>query len=114
MKPKNIKASRSRAVLTIEWFSEESCDLSFADLRAACPCAECRGTHGATKEKSVANGLELTLRSDQATQLESIKPVGNYAIQISWKDGHTHGIYSWDYLYDLCEKRKHRDNGDSS
>jgi DUF971 family protein len=114
MKPSNIKASRSRATLTIEWSPEYSCDLSFSDLRAACPCADCRGTHGATKDEPLTDGLELSLRSNQATQLEGIEQVGNYAIQISWKDGHTHGIYSWDYLQELCEKRKHWDNGDSS
>ncbi|TFH37899.1 MAG: DUF971 domain-containing protein [Anaerolineales bacterium] len=113
MKPINMKASRRRAVLTIEWSRLSSCDLSFADLRAACPCAECRGTHGATKAKPLTDGLELTIRSDNASQLESITPVGNYAIQISWKDGHSHGIYSWDYLRELCETRKHRDNGES-
>lgn len=111
MKPINISASRSKATLTITWSQEHTCDLSFSDLRAACPCADCRGTHGATKEDALTNGLELALRSDQATRLDSITPVGNYAIQISWKDGHTHGIYSWDYLRELCENIKQRLQG---
>ncbi len=114
MKPTQIQASHSQATLKIEWSPGETCELSFVNLRAACPCAECRGTHGATEGKPVTDGLELTLRSDQATQLDSIKPVGNYAIQISWKDGHSYGIYSWDYLRELCRSKKHRDNGDSS
>jgi DUF971 family protein len=113
MKPIQIKASRSKAVLTIEWSPDSACDLSFSDLRAACPCADCRGTHGATRDEPLSDGLELTLRSNQAIELESITPVGNYAIQISWKDGHTHGIYSWDYLRELCDRRKERDNGGS-
>lgn len=113
MKPIQIKASRSKAILTIEWSSDSSCELSFADLRTACPCADCRGTHGATGDEPVTDGLELSLRSDQATQLDSIRRVGNYAIQISWKDGHTHGIYSWEYLRELCKRRKFQDDGDS-
>jgi len=113
MKPINLKASRSRAVLTIKWTQDEFCDLPFAEIRAACPCAECRGTHGATKDEPLTTNLELTLRSDQETQLEGITPVGNYAVQISWKDGHSHGIYSWEYLRELCQARKHRDNGES-
>ena len=112
MKPINLKASRSRATLTIEWSHDDSCELSFADLRAACPCADCRGTHGATKVEASSDELELTIRSDQATQLDGIKAVGNYAIQISWKDGHTHGIYSWDYLQELCERSDDRDARD--
>lgn len=114
MKPINIKASRSRAVLAIEWSRDETCELAFVDIRAACPCADCRGTHGATKAKPLLDSLELTVRSDQATQLEGITPVGNYAIQISWKDGHSHGIYSWDYLRGLCQAREHPDQGESS
>lgn len=114
MKPINIKASRSKASVTIEWPSGSSCELSFSDLRAACPCADCRGTHGATKDEPLSDGLELTLRSDQATQLEGIQAVGNYAIQISWKDGHTHGIYSWDYLEELCRQQRQRGSRESS
>jgi DUF971 family protein len=112
MKPINLKASHSKATLTIEWSSDSSCELTFSDLRAACPCADCRGTHGATRDEAFTNGLELSIRSDQATQLDRIQTVGNYAIQIFWKDGHTHGIYSWDYLQELCEERKHRNDGD--
>lgn len=113
MKPINVSASRSKAVMQIEWTSGDFCELSFSDLRAACPCADCRGTHTATKFEPLSDGLELTLRSDQATKLESITPVGNYAIQISWKDGHTHGIYSWDYLLDLCHQQEQRKTGDA-
>ena len=111
MKPTHIQASRSKALLTIEWSDGRACHLSFSDLRAACPCAECRGTHGATMDQSLSDDLELTLRSDQATVLESIDSVGNYAIQISWKDGHTHGIYSWEYLDELCQESASRKKG---
>jgi DUF971 family protein len=104
MKPKSIHASRSKAILSIEWPTGKICEIPFVDLRAACPCADCRGTHGATEDELLSDGLELSLRSNEATQLDEIKSVGNYAIQISWKDGHTHGIYSWDYLDKLCGK----------
>ncbi|MFA3782260.1 gamma-butyrobetaine hydroxylase-like domain-containing protein [Melioribacteraceae bacterium 4301-Me] len=36
-------------------------------------------------------------------EIEKIEPVGNYAIQIRWKDGYDYGIYSWDLLYRLGE-----------
>jgi DUF971 family protein len=37
-----------------------------------------------------------------STSLDRIEKVGNYAIQLFWKDGHSHGIYSWDFLRKLC------------
>jgi DUF971 family protein len=63
-------------------------------LRARCPCAAC--VEEWTGRRTVG----------EAQVPESIKPmglhpVGNYAIQIDWSDGHTTGIYSWDYLLKL-------------
>jgi DUF971 family protein len=37
-----------------------------------------------------------------APKMVNIEPVGNYAIRIVWNDGHSAGIYSWDYLRSLC------------
>jgi DUF971 family protein len=31
-----------------------------------------------------------------------VEPVGKYAIRFTWNDGHEHGIYSWDYLREVC------------
>jgi DUF971 family protein len=43
-------------------------------------------------------------------EVESIKVVGNYAIQIKWKDGYDFGIYSWDLLKQFAEYLKVREN----
>ena len=38
--------------------------------------------------------------------ISEIKPVGNYALQLCFDDGHDTGLYSWDYLYELCQQRE--------
>ena len=46
--------------------------------------------------------MEIPLQPIQSAELDSLEQVGNYALQINWKDGHSYGIYSWDYLRELC------------
>jgi DUF971 family protein len=45
--------------------------------------------------------LEIPLEVGKSDKLERVDLVGNYAIQLVWKDGHSYGIYSWEYLRDL-------------
>ena len=60
-------------------------------LRGFCPCAECQGHEGPIR--FVEGGdLELT----------EVSEVGNYAIRLTWGDGHRTGIYSFSFLRDLC------------
>jgi DUF971 family protein len=40
--------------------------------------------------------------------ITAIKPVGNYALQLVFDDGHDTGLYSWRYLYDLCQNLEAR------
>jgi DUF971 family protein len=46
--------------------------------------------------------LELPLIDNRSTEMAELQRVGNYALQIIWQDGHRAGIYSWDYLRELC------------
>jgi DUF971 family protein len=46
--------------------------------------------------------LELPLLDRTAASLEGMEIVGNYALQLIWADGHSYGIYSWEYLRQLC------------
>ena len=101
-KPKKISASHSQGVLSIEWDDGHFSVYPFAGLRAACPCAECRGGHANMGQPGSADLLEIPLQPVQSAELEKLEKVGNYALQITWKDGHSFGIYSWDYLRELC------------
>lgn len=67
--------------------------LPFELLRVYSPSAEVRG-HGAGQEVLQTGKREVTLTA--------LEPVGNYAVQPHFSDGHNTGIYSWDYLYWLC------------
>jgi DUF971 family protein len=46
--------------------------------------------------------LSIPLRTPHSNELERLEPVGNYALQPIWKDGHAFGIYTWEYLRQLC------------
>jgi len=110
VQPREIKASRKQGTLTIVWQDGHRSEYRLVDLRAACPCAECTGAHenGIFAPSGPAGAdLSLPLRSESATRLESLQQVGNYALQFTWQDGHSFGIYTWDYLLSLCPCPEH-------
>jgi DUF971 family protein len=58
-------------------------------------CAEC--VEEFTGKRKIAHGsIPSTL------ERVSVSPVGNYALQFGWSDGHNTGIYTFDYLRELC------------
>lgn len=101
-RPKNIKISRGEGTLVIDWDDGHHSEYPLSGLRAACPCAACRGGHEHMGGPGSPEMLEIPLISSRATELESAEIVGNYALQLVWKDGHRYGIYRWDYLRQLC------------
>ncbi|HEX6387416.1 MAG TPA: DUF971 domain-containing protein [Anaerolineae bacterium] len=99
-RPTNITADRTKRTLTIEWSDGVTCDYPFAGLRAVCPCVECRGGHahmGAPPDPRIVRETR-----NEALNLERIEPVGSYALQFFWNDGHSTGIYTWEYLRQAC------------
>ena len=62
------------------------------ELRAFCPCAACQGHHGPIAYVPV-EGL-----GDEAFVLTDLGPAGQYALRMSWGDGHTTGIYRFSFL----------------
>ena len=55
--------------------------------------------------------LSIPLRSAESSELVGLDAVGNYAIQPFWKDGHSYGIYNWEYLRQLCPCGEHEGIG---
>lgn len=48
---------------------------------------------------------DLLYNSEDADiNLDNIEQVGSYALSFLWSDGHWHGIYAWQYLYDACQQ----------
>ena len=101
-RPKRIAISQSKKLLTIEWENGVFCEFPLAGLRAACPCAECRGGHENMGKPGSPEMLEISIINKASSELDRVEQVGNYAIQLFWKDGHSFGIYTWQYLGELC------------
>lgn len=75
------------------------CYLPFAMLRRACPCAACQGEPDALG-RVVKPKVEY---GPMAFELTKYELVGGYAISLRWADGHSSGIYSFEYLRRLGE-----------
>ena len=91
--PTRIVVHQKSRVLEIEFPGAQAYKLSFEFLRVFSPSAEVRG-HGPGQEVLQVGKRDVTI--------EAVEPVGNYAIQPRFSDGHATGIYSWDYLYQLA------------
>jgi DUF971 family protein len=94
MKPKQIKIL-DKSELCITWTEDAQTKISLKYLRDECPCAGCKGE---TILFKTFRPPKPAILSPDMYKIKNIEPVGDYAIQISWKDGHNTGIYSWDYL----------------
>jgi DUF971 family protein len=107
MRPKSVQASKSRAELFIEWEDGHESRYPLAGLRAACPCAECRGGHEGMGQPVTPDLMRSRVVEGPAAELVSLEAVGNYALLLVWADGHRYGIYSWDMLRRLCPCERH-------
>jgi DUF971 family protein len=101
-KPTGITANRKARELSITWDDGHVSVYPFELLRAACPCAECRGGHENMSSEPDPAVFKANLGDTPATFLENVKAVGSYAVTIVWRDGHDYGIYNWHYLRALC------------
>lgn len=90
--PTNIKLDKSKKNLTIT-FNDKDFKLSAEFLRVYSPSAEVKG-HSPEEEILQVDKENVTIKDIQGT--------GNYAITLFFSDSHDTGIYSWDYLYNLC------------
>ncbi len=102
MRPTGITADRRLSELTITWDDGHTSLYPFALLRAACPCAECRGGHEHMRTDPDPEVFSTELEDTPATRLKDIEAVGSYAITLLWEDGHNYGIYNWNFLRALC------------
>ncbi len=102
-----------RGGIVITWDDQLQTHWTASQLRQACPCATCREKHGrsgttgagqvAGSEQAARSGQPLALpvisaREVQPLAIASMQPVGNYAYQINFSDGHRSGIFSFALL----------------
>lgn len=84
--------------LTFTWVDDHTAAFDFKFLRDRCPCASCSG-ESVLLHTYTPNRMKIDLPGKY--DIKGIQPVGNYAVNIQWGDGHNTGIYSWDYLSEL-------------
>ena len=89
--PTEIKLHQKSRVLEISFSDGRTFRLPCEFLRVYSPSAEVRG-HGP--------GQEVLQAGKRNVEIAAIEPIGTYAIQPRFSDGHDTGIYSWDLLYE--------------
>jgi DUF971 family protein len=101
--PEHIAISKSKGI-QIDWKDGHCSQYDLRYLRDNCPCATCTGVHGgADAGAEPASPFQLY---KPALKMLAVEPVGNYAVQIKWNDGHNSGIYSFDHLRLICQCSK--------
>ena len=90
--PSRIVVSEKKDALNMEYQGDVRFNLPAEYLRVFSPSAEVRG-HG--------KGQEVLQTGKRQVRIESIQQSGNYAVQITFDDGHDSGIFTWDYLFEL-------------
>ena len=93
--PETIRLRRASRVLELSWPGEAPRQLHFEYLRVYSPSAEVRG-HGPEQATLQTGKRDVTVTA--------VRPVGHYAIQLVFDDGHDTGIYSWTYLRELSDR----------
>jgi len=97
MIPTNVVVHQQSKVLELSYEDGSSYRLPFELLRVLSPSAEVQG-HGP--------GQETLQTGKREVLIASLEPVGHYALKPTFSDGHDSGLYSWDYLYFLCENQE--------
>ena len=90
----------SDGAIRLTWSDGHDGPVSLQTLRDRCPCAGCAG-ETALFQSYVPPPADRT--TPGRYDLKGATPVGNYALQLLWGDGHGEGLYTWDHLRSLCE-----------
>ena len=107
MTPEKVRVLLSEGKgLEIDWADGHKSSWTFAWLREACPCATCidlRKQEGRKAGQPKPKPAAVLPMYTPPAKPKSAQPVGRYALQFNWQDGHSGGIYSWEYLRRACQ-----------
>lgn len=95
--PEEIKLGKDRKTLTVRFDDAAEFALSAEYLRVLSPSAEVQGH---------SRDQRVTVPGKQGVSLSAVDPVGNYAVRLTFSDGHNTGIFTWSYLRRLGEERE--------
>ncbi|MCH9008132.1 DUF971 domain-containing protein [candidate division KSB1 bacterium] len=97
---KEVSVTTADQTLTILWGDGHQTVFPLEGLRKVCPCATCAEGH-----ENMGKPIEQAIFKQLPTQtwtITNLEEMGNYAVQISWGDGHNTGIYQWESLRNMC------------
>ena len=98
IRPKNIAVTGRE--LALAWGDGHESFIPFDVLRANCPCALCRAE---SRKSNEAGSLRLVRGPEPGqVRISRLTPVGAYAVQIAWSDGHDTGIFPFEALRRAC------------
>ena len=95
--PRPVEIGEDQGQMKITWSDKSESLFPFDYLRNHCPCAVC-------VDEWTGERKNLVLLLPSNFRPMNVSPVGNYAIQIAWSDGHNTGIYSFKMLRELDPK----------
>ncbi len=98
MQPKDIQQIGDE--LAIKWDDDTESFISLEKLREWCPCAGCKGEMDVMGH--VHKGPEIQL-TPESFRLVGLSTIGGYAIKPTWADGHSTGMFAFEYLKRVCD-----------
>lgn len=105
MNPEALRIARAdindeRQAMEIAWGDGHESEYPLKYLRGECPCASCR----TEREEARSNPFRVLGANARppSSEIVDIEPVGRYGMKLVWKDGHSAGIYTFEYLREIC------------
>ena len=95
--PTEVRLHKDRRTLTVQFDDGVTHDLPAEMLRVLSPSAEVQG-HSPDQRVTVAGKRDVAIAA--------LEPIGNYAVKITFDDGHDSGLFSWTYLRQLGDERE--------
>lgn len=88
----------AQQTLEVTWGDAHASSYALKYLRAECPCAACRSERQDAKD----NPFHVLKGGLPSADLRNVEPVGRYGLRLVWADGHDTGIYTFEYLRQIC------------
>lgn len=93
--PTDIKLHKASKTLSLKYAAGEEYQLSAEFLRVHSPSAEVQG-----------HGKPILQFGKIGVGLSKVEPAGQYALKLTFDDGHDSGLFTWDYLYQLAQRQE--------
>lgn len=100
--PVGLEKTDSRC-LRIAWSDGQVLDIPFGKLRGACPCATCKEKKKGEASRPKSSLSILSAAEAVPLDIAQMRPVGNYAYNVAFSDGHSSGLFTIELLRELGE-----------